>query len=194
MPDPRLAFLVVLPFVCSWGGSERHARSETNEPTGESSVNLTVKSSAFQEGHAIPRRHTEDGEDLSPTVSWSNLPANTRELALIVDDPDAPRAEPWVHWLLYKIPATTKELPEGIPRQEKTSTPEGAAQGKNSWGTIGYRGPAPPKRHGIHHYHFTLYAIDAALDLKPGLDKHDLMNALSGHILGHGELVGTYQR
>jgi Raf kinase inhibitor-like YbhB/YbcL family protein len=153
-----------------------------------------VKSPAFPEGHAIPRRHTEDGEDLSPAVSWSNLPANTKELALIMDDPDAPRAEPWVHWLLYKIPATTKELPEGIPPHDKTSTPEGAAQGKNSWGTIGYRGPAPPKRHGTHHYHFKLYALDAALDLKPGLDKHDLMNALSGHILGHGELVGTYQR
>ena len=157
-------------------------------------MSLTVTSPAFQEGHAIPRRHTEDGEDLSPALSWSNLPANTKELALIVDDPDAPRAEPWVHWLLYKIPATTKELPEGIPPHEKPSTPEGAAQGKNRWGTVGYRGPAPPKRHGTHHYHFKLYALDAALDLKPGLDKHDLMNALSGHILGHGELVGTYQR
>jgi Raf kinase inhibitor-like YbhB/YbcL family protein len=157
-------------------------------------MSLSIRSAAFAEGHAIPRRHTEDGEDLSPPLSWSTLPPRTTELALIVDDPDAPRDEPWVHWVLYKIPATAPELTEGIPPVARPDEPAGAVQGKNSWGSLGYRGPAPPKRHGVHHYHFKLYALDQALDLPPGLEKHDLMNTMSGHILGHGELVGTYQR
>lgn len=157
-------------------------------------MSLTLTSQAFQEGRSIPKRHTEDGEDLSPALSWSPLPAGTKELVLIVDDPDAPSSDPWVHWLIYKIPGATTELKEGVPPTANPEFPAGAAQGKNSWGTVGYRGPAPPKGHGIHHYHFKLYALDAPLDLKPGFDKHDLMNEMSGHILGHGELVGTYQR
>ncbi len=157
-------------------------------------MSLTVRSQAFEEGHAIPKRHTGDGEDLSPQLSWSTPPPGTKELALIVDDPDAPSSEPWVHWLIYKIPAATPELAEGIPPTRSPASPAEAVQGNNSWGTPGYRGPAPPKGHGVHHYHFKLYALDAALDLKPGLDKHELMNAMSGHILGHGELVGTYAR
>ena len=157
-------------------------------------MSLTVRSTAFTEGHAIPPRHGEDGEDLSPNLSWSGLPAGTIELALIVDDPDAPRDEPWVHWLIYKIPAGVETLEEDVPRDEFPDVPAGAAQGKNTWGTIGYQGPAPPHGHGVHHYHFKLYALGAALPLKPALEKHELMNAMSGHILGHGELVGTYQR
>lgn len=157
-------------------------------------MSLIVRSSAFAEGHAIPRRHTEDGEDLSPPLKWSTLPPGTQELALIVDDPDAPRADPWVHWLIYNIAATTGALDEGIAPVAHPAVPSGAAQGKNTWGTLGYRGPAPPKGHGVHHYHFKLYALDAALNLAPGLEKHDVMMALSGHILGHAELVGTYQR
>jgi Raf kinase inhibitor-like YbhB/YbcL family protein len=155
---------------------------------------ISIRSSAFSDRHSIPRRHTGDGEDLSPTLSWSNLPAGTQELALIVDDPDAPRAEPWVHWVIYKIPADVVELAEGVPPTDHPDVPAGAVQGKNTWGTVGYRGPAPPKGHGVHHYHFKLYALDAPLDLKSGLDKHALMIAMSGHILGYGELVGTYQR
>lgn len=157
-------------------------------------MSLNVRSEAFQEGHAIPKRHTGEGEDLSPALSWSQVPAGTKELALVVDDPDAPQSDPWVHWLIYSIPASTTELKEGIPPTPNPDAPAGSAQGKNSWGTVGYRGPLPPKMHGTHHYHFKLYALDAALGLKPGLDKHDLLNALSGHILGHGELVGTYKR
>jgi Raf kinase inhibitor-like YbhB/YbcL family protein len=176
------------------GCSERRGAREEDQLAGDRKMSVTVRSQAFQEGHAIPKRHTEDGEDLSPPLSWSTVPPGTKELALIVDDPDAPSAEPWVHWLIYKIPAAAAELAEGIPPKESPPTPAGAVQGKNSWNTPGYRGPAPPRGHGTHHYHFKLYALDAALDLKPGLDKHDLMAAMSGHILGHGELVGTYQR
>jgi Raf kinase inhibitor-like YbhB/YbcL family protein len=115
---------------------------------------------------------------------------------LIVDDPDAPIAEPWVHWVIYKIPGSATGLKEGIPRQEKLDDPKGALQGKNTWpsGNLGYRGPAPPRGHGVHHYHFKLYALDAELDLKPGLDKKALLAAMAGHILAQGELIGTFQR
>jgi Raf kinase inhibitor-like YbhB/YbcL family protein len=157
-------------------------------------MSLTFECSAFAEGQEIPRRHTGDGEDLSPAVSWSTLPAETRELALIVDDPDAPTDEPWVHWIIYNIPAEAGSLPEGVPQSSHPEAPRGAVQGRNSWGTLGYRGPAPPAGHGIHHYHFKLYALDEGLGLPPNLDKKELMLAMSGHILGHDELVGTYQR
>jgi Raf kinase inhibitor-like YbhB/YbcL family protein len=157
-------------------------------------MSLTLRSSSFADGRAIPKRHTGDGEDLSPPLSWSAVPPNTKELVLIVDDPDAPRSDPWVHWLICKIPGSLTELKEGVPPNASPEYPPGAVQGNNSWGALGYRGPAPPRGHGVHHYHFKLYALDAALDLKPGIDKHDLMNEMSGHILAHGELVGTYQR
>jgi Raf kinase inhibitor-like YbhB/YbcL family protein len=155
---------------------------------------LTLRSEAFTDGQATPRRYTGDGEDLSPPLSWSGLPAGTRELALIVDDPDAPRAEPWVHWVLAKIPADVGTLTEGLPRNPTLDVPLGAVQGKNSWGTDGYRGPAPPRGHGTHHYHFKLYALDAPLPVAQGTDKAGLLEALRGHVLGETELVGTYQR
>jgi Raf kinase inhibitor-like YbhB/YbcL family protein len=157
-------------------------------------MSISVRSSAFADGKPIPRRHTGDGEDLSPLLEWSGLPATARELALIVDDPDAPTPEPWVHWVIYKLPATLAGLPEGVPPTAQKSPIPGAVQGKNSWSTIGYRGPAPPKGHGVHHYHFKLYALDRALDLREGLDKASLLKAIEGHLLEERELVGTYER
>jgi Raf kinase inhibitor-like YbhB/YbcL family protein len=157
-------------------------------------MGMTIRSDAFDDGRAIPPRHGEDGEDLSPPLSWSDPPEGTRELALIVDDPDAPRAEPWVHWVLYKIPPDVRTLPEGVPPSPTLTTPPGALQGKNSWGTGGYRGPAPPRGHGVHHYHFRLYALDAPVRAEKGLDKRGLLSAMQGHILAQAELVGTYER
>jgi Raf kinase inhibitor-like YbhB/YbcL family protein len=157
-------------------------------------MSLTVKCGAFTDGRPIPRRHTEDGEDVSPALTWTSIPPATRQLVLIVDDPDAPTEEPWVHWVIYNIPPSPDGLAEGVPTDPRPSTPAGAMQGMNTWGTIGYRGPAPPVGHGTHHYHFKLYALDAPLGLEPGLDKPALMNAMSGHILSHGEIVGTYER
>ena len=106
---------------------------------------VLLKSPAFDSGAVIPRRHTGDGEDLSPPLAWSGLPPDTRELALIVDDPDAPSPQPWVHWVISKIPATDPGIAEGVHPKPAPSFPSGAVQGKNSWGTIGYRGPAPPR-------------------------------------------------
>ena len=157
-------------------------------------MGFTLDSPAFAAGGSIPRRHTGDGEDVSPVLKWSALPAGTKELALIMDDPDAPTAEAWVHWVIYKIPADAGRLAEVASEEEELPEPEGVLQGLNSWNSIGYRGPAPPKGHGVHHYHFRLYALDEPLSIEAGLDKHALLEAMDGHILGETELIGTYQR
>src|SRR5262245_41575250 len=120
-----------------------------------------LQSPAFESGAAIPRKHTGDGEDISPALSWSDLPPGTQELALIVDDPDAPTPEPWVHWVMYRIPISASQLPERIPPAQRVPQPAGAVQGRNTWPNgLGYRGPAPPKGHGVHRYFFRLYALD----------------------------------
>lgn len=157
-------------------------------------MKLTIQSSAFSDGQVIPPQYTGDGEDLSPPLNWSGIPADARELALICDDPDAPRPEPWVHWVLYKLPADIRSLPAGVPGQARLSEPAGALQGRNSWPTTGYRGPAPPHGHGVHHYHFKLYALDTPLDLPPELTKDELLRRIEGHVIAAGELVGTYER
>jgi Raf kinase inhibitor-like YbhB/YbcL family protein len=158
-------------------------------------MSITIRSTAFHEGDAIPVPHTADGEDRSPPLTWTTPPKGTKELALIVDDPDAPTPEPWVHWIVTRIPGAANGLPGGF---HEATTPEGApsglVQGVNSWGTTGYRGPEPPKGHGVHHYHFKLYALDGPLDLPAGVDKATLLEAMSGRILARNELVGTYER
>jgi Raf kinase inhibitor-like YbhB/YbcL family protein len=154
----------------------------------------TLQSTAFQDGAPIPVRHTGDGDDSSPPLAWSEPPAGTREFALIVDDPDAPSAEPWVHWVLYKLPVRLRSLPEGILPTRSVAQIPGALQGKNSWGTAGWRGPSPPRGHGVHHYHVRLYALGAPLPDQGGLDKRGLLAAMQGHVLGEAEIVGTYQR
>jgi Raf kinase inhibitor-like YbhB/YbcL family protein len=156
---------------------------------------LTLTSTAFQDNQPIPPKFTGDGRDLSPPLQWTPPPEGTRELALIVDDPDAPTPEPWVHWVLYKIPQGTTSLPEGIAPGPRAAQPAGALQGANSWPQgVGYRGPAPPKGHGVHHYHFRLFALDSPLNVGPGLDKRSLIAAMRGHILAEASLVGTYER
>jgi Raf kinase inhibitor-like YbhB/YbcL family protein len=157
-------------------------------------MSLILRSPAFSNGDPIPRRYSGDGEDLSPPLSWTGLPPRAVRLALIVDDPDAPTSRPWVHWVIYNLPADEQGLVEGIPPVAKPPSPAGALQGKNSWGSVGYRGPAPPKGHGIHRYIFRLVALDGALDLPEGLDKDALLAAIRGHILTESELTGTYHR
>jgi Raf kinase inhibitor-like YbhB/YbcL family protein len=163
----------------------------------EADMTLTVTSTAFQSGQSVPKQHTGDGADTSPLLAWSGAPAGTQEFALICDDPDAPSAQPWVHWVIYGIPADVAALPEGIPPAQRVAFPVAALQGKNSWPsgkTVGYRGPAPPPGHGVHHYHFKVYALNAKLNLAPGLTKEQLLSAMQGHIVATGELVGTYSR
>ncbi len=163
---------------------------------GEQAMNtdITVRSSAFDNGGEIPMKYTGDGKDISPPLSVANIPDGTMELALICDDPDAPTPKPWVHWVIYGIPASLRELPENIPTTGKPTEIPGAMQGKNSWPKIGYGGPYPPKGHGVHHYYFRVYALDKHLNLRAGLTKEELLLAMKGHILSQGLLMGTYQR
>jgi Raf kinase inhibitor-like YbhB/YbcL family protein len=181
------------------GPAEQTPTGDQGDPRSkeDSVMAIEIRSAAFADGEPIPKKYTEDGEDLSPPLRWSGVPQQAVQLALVCDDPDAPRPEPWVHWLLYAIPATVSELPEGLDTAATLADFHSAHQGKNSWPsgrTIGYRGPAPPPGHGTHHYHFKLYALDKRLDLAAGADKAALLAAIDGHIVAEGELVGTYKR
>jgi hypothetical protein len=147
---------------------------------------LDVRSPAFDAGETIPRKYTGEGEDISPPLEWHGVPEQTKELALICDDPDAPSKQPWVHWVLYNISPEINDLPEG-----KSG---GASEGQNSFGNAGYGGPMPPQGHGVHHYHFKLYALDQPVKLKAGATKDEVLKAIEGHVIEQGELVGVYQR
>jgi Raf kinase inhibitor-like YbhB/YbcL family protein len=157
---------------------------------------MEITSTVFRDGQAIPQKYTGEGEDVSPELHWTNLPDGTKELALICDDPDAPRAEPWVHWVIFKISSLLDHLPEGIARSPRPSKPAEVLQGRNSWPSdnIGYRGPMPPPGHGTHHYHFRLYALDVELNSERALSKEELLELMQGHVLAEAEMVGTYAR
>ncbi|MGZ5083601.1 MAG: YbhB/YbcL family Raf kinase inhibitor-like protein [Usitatibacter sp.] len=150
---------------------------------------MKISSSAFSHGSAIPPKHTCDGDDVSPPLAWSGVPANAKCLALVVEDPDAPDpAAPrmtWVHWVLYDIPADCGGLPEAV-----RALPAGTLEGANDWHRTGYGGQCPPI--GRHRYFHRLYALDAVLpDLrKPTRAK--LEAAMRGHVVAEAELVGTY--
>ena len=156
---------------------------------------MTITSTAFKDGQPIPTKYTGEGDDVSPPLAWTGVHDGARQLALICDDPDAPTDEPWVHWVIYGLPPEITGLPEGVPTTEIVEAPS-AIQGVNGWPgrVIGYNGPMPPPGHGVHHYHFTLYALDVALELAPGASKAELLAAMDGHILATGELIGTYER
>jgi Raf kinase inhibitor-like YbhB/YbcL family protein len=152
-------------------------------------MTIKITSTAFAEGQPIPVQHTCDGQT-SPPLAWSDVPSSTTSLALIGDDPDAP-AGTWVHWVLYNLPPDTAGLPEGVPKTENVAG--GAFQGLNDFRRVGYGGPCPP-RGKQHRYFFKLYALDTLLSLKAGATKADVVNAMKGHTLAEGQLVGTYQR
>ena len=153
-------------------------------------MELSVSSLAFQQGDKIPTKYTCQGQDVSPPLAWSKLPAGTRSLVLIVDDPDAPGGV-FTHWVLFNIPSDSRELPEAVPTQAEL--PSGALQGKNDFGRVGYGGPCPPPGRP-HRYQFTIYALDQPLDLKAGVSKKQVLATMQGHILAQGQLTGTYQR
>jgi Raf kinase inhibitor-like YbhB/YbcL family protein len=151
---------------------------------------MELNSSAFQNGAEIPRKHTCDANDVSPALSWDKAPPGARAFALIADDPDAPGGT-WVHWVIYDLPADTKELAEGIAAMETLAN--GAKQGLNDFRKVGYGGPCPPP--GLaHRYFFRLYALDAPTNLKPRATKQQLLDAIKGHVSGEAELMGKYKR
>jgi len=148
-----------------------------------------ITTTAFRDGSSIPKRFTCDGPDVSPALSWGDPPAGTISLAIIADDPDAP-AGTWVHWVLYDLPAETRKLPEGVAKDREL--PNGALQGRNDFGKIGYNGPCPP-RGSEHRYFFKLYALDSRTGLKAGATKSELERAMKGHVLAQAQLVGKFQ-
>lgn len=156
-------------------------------------MSLSLTSSAFTHGGAIPALYTCDSADRSPPIVWSDIPTGTKSLVLIVDDPDAPDpAAPrltWVHWVLYNIPPDARSLPEAVA---PSALPPGTLEGVNDWKRTGYGGPCPPI--GRHRYFHKLYALDAVLPDLGRPTKAQVEKAMQGHVLAHAEIVGTYQR
>lgn len=150
---------------------------------------IQLISAAFSEGAMIPTRYTCDGEDVSPPLSWTELPPETGSFALICEDPDAPVGT-WDHWVLFNIPASATGLPEAV--SATATLDDGSVHGNNSWGRLGYGGPCPPG--GTHRYIFSLFALDIKLDLKSGATKSGLLKAMEGHILARTRLMGKYRR
>jgi Raf kinase inhibitor-like YbhB/YbcL family protein len=184
--------LVLLGCQASAEKSDGGARPR---PAGSGQVaKITLTSEAFADGSPIPKKYSGDGADVSPPLSWTGVPAETKEFALVCDDPDAPQNPPWIHWVIYNISADATVLKEGIERKPQPRDLPGAAQGQNSWpgDNIGYRGPEPPPGKP-HRYIFSLYALDAKLSLPAGLNKKALIEAMNDHVLGEGRLTGTFQ-
>lgn len=152
-------------------------------------MEIKITSSAFEPGGMIPVQYTCDGQDVSPPLSWGDMPEGTASIALICDDPDAPMGT-WVHWVLFDLQPDTRGLPENIPTEE--SLDMGGTHGTNDFRRLGYGGPCPPG--GTHRYFFKIYALDKKMDIPAGSTKAQLLKAMEGHILAEGELMGRYRR
>jgi len=181
MKSKYLFYIFLLIFVIGCAKETQEQENKIEQQTGVVEMKLT--SPAFSHNTNIPLEYTCDGSDLSPPLAISDVPANAKSLALIVDDPDAPVGT-WDHWVVLNIPPNIKEIPKG-------TEPNGVA-GKNSWGRTGYGGPCPPS--GTHRYFFKLYALDTMLNLQEGSTKKQIESAMQGHILAKAELIGLYQR
>ena len=153
-------------------------------------MSFSISTTSFQPGGDIPRKYTCEGPDVSPALSWTDPPSGTQSFALISDDPDAPVGT-WVHWVAYDLPASARQLPEGVPKTDTISG--GGVQGLNDFGKTGYGGPCPPPGKP-HRYYFKLYALDSKLNLKPGAKKKTVEQAMQGHILAQSEVMGRFKR
>jgi Raf kinase inhibitor-like YbhB/YbcL family protein len=168
------------------------------------SIAMNLTSPGFENGANIPRHYTGMGSDQSPPLVWSDVPEGTQSFALICEDPDAPtRAHPrpegpWVHWVLYNIPASERQLPEALKSHIELELPAGSVQGRNDFGSpgdVGYRGPMPPQGSGPHRYFFRIYALDGRLDLPPkDANKASLLAAMRGRVLAEAELMALFER
>ena len=150
-------------------------------------MSMSLTSTAFENGGAIPAKYSKEGGNISPPLSWSGVPDGARQLALIMDDPDAPSGI-FVHWLLYNVPPGAGKIAEGFSTQALMN---GARQGRNGFGEVGYGGPRPPS--GTHRYYLHLYAVDTDIELPSGATRAELDRALRGHVLQEAQLMGRYQ-
>jgi Raf kinase inhibitor-like YbhB/YbcL family protein len=159
---------------------------------------MRLTSPAFQNQQLIPMRYTGEGEDVSPPMEWSDVPAGCRSFALVCQDPDAPQKagneHPYVHWLIYNLSPAVSSLPEGLPRKEIFDLPVIGTQGRNSFGNIGYGGPMPPAGDAPHHYEFTLYALGENFRLASGMRRDALLEIIQGYVLTTAKLTGLYER
>lgn len=160
---------------------------------GSQGPNLKVTSSEFQSLKRIPVRFSDYGHKVSPPLSWSAGPEGTKSYAVVVDDPDA---KPTLvnHWVIFNIPADMTALSEGVPLVPSLDMPKGVRQGANTIGSVGYFGPRPPAGDQSHRYHFQVFALDKSLDVDPGADRAAVLDAMKGHVLATGELIGTFRR
>lgn len=147
---------------------------------------LSIKSPAFGYLEKIPKQYVSDGENINPPLEWNNIPEGTKQLALLLFDPDAPYTNEYTHWVIYGIPPEETGIAEG----EKNGN---FIEGTNSEGELGYSGPAPPPGHGLHHYYFWLYALDKVFDLKPGLTRRELLDLIGDNILVQARYIGIYE-
>jgi len=151
---------------------------------------MQVSTKSFSAGGEVPKRYTCDGADVSPQLAWGEPPAGARSLALMVDDPDAPRGT-FTHWVVYDLPPQTRELPEDVRKAEQL--PGGGSQGRNDFGKIGYNGPCPPPGKP-HRYFFRVFALDNTLGLKAGASRKEVESAMQGHVLAQGEVMSRNGR
>jgi Raf kinase inhibitor-like YbhB/YbcL family protein len=171
-------------------GVEKLASHAVSAP---GAATIRVESDAFADGAPLPRRFAQEGGDVSPPLRWSNVPPGTRELAVLCEDPDAPAPKPYAHWVVCGLMPSVTSLPENV---EKVVSPrdERMEQGTNSAQRVGYVGAAPPPGHGLHHYHFQVFALDVPLRFEHPPTRDELVEAMSSHVLAYGEVVATYER
>jgi len=186
----RFAFVLILISTVLFTGACAKPDRQVSPVKTRAAITMKITSPGFAEGQPIPSKYTCDGENVSPALSWDQVPPAAKAFTLICDDPDAP-AGTWVHWVLYDLPASNRALREGI--QPAAQLPSGASQGHNDFRQSGYGGPCPPPGTS-YRYYFKVYALDGTLGLKPGATKADVETAMKGHILGEGQLMGTYKR
>lgn len=200
----RLVLVMLVVVAIALGGCTRSApdnaaavapapaaNTSPAPPPAQAASEWALTSSAFTDGGTIPTQYTADGPDISPPLAWTAPPSGTTELALICDDPDAP-AGTWTHWVVYGMAPDLTGLKENLPKQGTVTDPK-LLQGTNSFGKTGWGGPSPPPGKP-HHYQFTLYALRAKLDLKPGVERAELEKAMEGKVLGKAQLTGLYGR
>lgn len=159
----------------------------------EDAATIEVTSDAFADGAPLPRRYAQEGDDVSPPLRWANLPPGTREVVVLCEDPDAPLPHPFAHWVVYGLAPATTALPENVdnvaaPREGRMR------QGLNGARKVGYFGAAPPLRHGVHSYHFQVFALDTPLHFDEIPSRVDVVEAMGHHVLAYGDLVATYER
>lgn len=187
---PTRRELLVTGGVLAAGGCLSDGADSGN---GDEGAGPSLSSPAFTVGTSIPPKYTCDGDDVSPPLRLRGTP-DAESMALVVEDPDAPTADPFVHWLVWNIPPDIEDVPEAIPREPTVEALDGAIQGTNDFGELGYRGPCPPADDGKHTYSITIRLLDTVLDLDPGAGSETFRPTVEPHVRGETTITGTYER